>query len=276
MNALLGQVQRNLSVHEAYIRAAAEQGADLVCFPELSVCGHWVHEDRVQAAEPLDGSPSVHYLGELCRQKNLYVSAGIIEKEGPAVYNTQVLIGPKGLIGSQRKLHASRDEYFYYRRGDTIEILDAGFAKIGIVICFDNMFPEVQRILGVKGAEIVLMPHAARCGPDWPLDANQKARVHEDQRRLVERVYTTRCRDNAQFGLYCNQAGPAGEGVNHAGGLAVLSPAGEVLAEAGYESFEDTMLVFELKSRILQDVRKSCCLPLLVRRPELYGDLSRM
>ena len=84
------------------------------------------------------------------------------EKERDIVFNTQVLVGPQGYIGKQRKLHLSRDEVFYYKGGREIPVFDIGPCKVGIVICYDNQFPEVARVLALRGAEVILMPHAGR------------------------------------------------------------------------------------------------------------------
>ena len=75
------------------------------------------------------------------------------EKERDIVYNTQVLVGPHGYIGKQRKLHLSRDETFYYKGGRDITVFDIGACKVGIVICYDNQFPEVARVLALRGVQ---------------------------------------------------------------------------------------------------------------------------
>ena len=75
------------------------------------------------------------------------LSAGLSEKERDIVYNTQVLIGPDGYIGKQRKLHLSRDEVNHYKGGRDILVFDVGPCKVGAVICYDNQFPEIARVL---------------------------------------------------------------------------------------------------------------------------------
>jgi predicted amidohydrolase len=90
------------------------------------------------------------------------VCAGLAERDRDVVYDTQVLVGPDGYGGSQRKLHMSRDEGLYYGSGQDINVFDIGKCKVGIGICNDNEFPEVTRILALRGTEVLLMPHASR------------------------------------------------------------------------------------------------------------------
>jgi len=274
MNALVGKITDNLARHEYFIRKAAQKGVELLCFPELSITGHWPDPRRWDVSESVPGGQSVRLLKELCVKYGIFVSAGIAEKGGVCVYNTQFIVGPDGFLGKQRKLHPSGDEYFFYRAGSSIEIIDIGKAKIGIAICFDNMFPEVQRVLAIKGSEIILMPHAARCGNKWPLSEKAKKETVGVHKFTVKKIFASRCYDNGQFGLYCNQVGRAGPKVNHAGGLTVLGPDGSIIADSD-NLLKEKMLITTLSAKILDDRRKCKCFNLLVRRPDLYTELTK-
>src|SRR5262249_704854 len=161
MNSLLGQPQRNLATIAEWCEQAAGEKAELVVFPELVVHGHCT-PNTWELAEAIPEGPSVQRLIELARRYGLILSVGLSEKERDIVYNAQVLVGPQGYIGKQRKLHPSRDEVMLYKGGREIVVFDLGKCKVGTVICYDNWFPEIARILALRSADVILMPHAAR------------------------------------------------------------------------------------------------------------------
>ena len=125
MNSELGQPLRALEQIDRYAQAAKEQGAEFVLFPELVVHGHCT-PGTWDIAEPVPSGPSTQALIELARAHGLFLSVGLSEKENDIVYNTQVLVGPDGSIGKQRKLHMSRDESLYYKGGSEISVFDNG------------------------------------------------------------------------------------------------------------------------------------------------------
>src|ERR1700751_4422034 len=161
MNGFLGQPERVLNNIARWCERAAAEQAELVLFPELVVHGHCT-PNSWELAEPVPDGPSVRRLVDLARQFRPVLCVGLSEKERDIVYNTQVLVGPDGFIGKQRKLHLSRDEVLYYKGGRDITVFDLGKCKVGTIICYDNQFPEVARILALRGADVLLMPHAAR------------------------------------------------------------------------------------------------------------------
>ncbi len=161
MNSELGKPDRALAAIAGWCERAAAEGAELVLFPELVVPGHCA-PNTWDLAEPVPDGPSVRRLVALAHQHGLFLSAGLAEKERDIVYNTQIIVGPLGYTGKQRKLHLSRDEVLYYKGGRELPVFDLGKCKVGIVICYDNLFPEPARILALRGADILLMPHAAR------------------------------------------------------------------------------------------------------------------
>jgi predicted amidohydrolase len=272
MNGPFGEAERNLDAIQAWCRQAADQGARLALFPELVITGHCCSNDAYALAEPVPDGPSTRRLEALAREFALAISAGLGENERGVIYNTQVLVGPEGFIGKQRKTHMSRDEYFHYRFGNGLPVHDLGFCKAGTIICFDIIFPEVARALAVKGAEVLLAPHAARMGK-WRERGQQ--RIVRDHKRLWKKVYASRAYDNGAYLVVTNQAGPAGPNTNHAGGIMVFDPWGDVIAESQTKVIEDEMVVCDLDAEALVRRRSASCFPLTVRRPEIYGDLCR-
>ena len=166
----------------------------------------------------------------------------------------------------------SRHIFRHYRPGSDLPVHDTGFCRVGTIICFDIIFPEVARLLALHGAEVLLAPHAARMGK-WR-DRGQQ-RIVRDHKRLWNKVYASRAYDNGAYLVVTNQAGPAGPNTSHAGGIMVFDPWGDVIAESQTKVIEDEMVVCDLDADALLRRRSGSCFPLTVRRPEIYGDLAR-
>lgn len=275
MNAPLGAVEANLEAIEQYATRAAADGAQLICFPELAVSGHWCSGEIWDVAEPVPDGPSCRRLERLAWDLDAVLSVGIAERDANIVFNTQMIIGPEGFIGRQRKLHMSADEYFHFRMGGSINVIDIGICRVGIGICYDTVFPETARIAAIKGAEVYLAPHAARCG-QWPEELSGQRKRVAALKRNARMTFRSRAWDNGMFVIYCNQAGPAGEDTNHAGGILFVDPSGEVLAESETELIEDEMVVCDLEAELFELRRRARCFNLQTRRPEIYGEISRM
>lgn len=236
-----------------------------------------------ELAEPVPDGPSVRALCELARRHRLVISAGLSEKEHDIVYNTQVLAGPDGYIGKQRKLHLSRDEANHYKGGREILVFDIGCCKVGTVICYDNQFPEIARILALRGADVLLMPHAARFKP-WPDTPEGEAAARRYSHAFVA-VYALRARENACFAVLTDQAGRAGtldsypedheNQPHHAGVALIWGPGGEVLASTQQERVEEEMIIADLDPGLLARERSLANYMLRTRRPELFGELTR-
>src|SRR5262249_941532 len=205
------------------------------------------------------------------------------EKERDVVFNTQVLVGPAGYIGKQRKLHLSRDEVVYYKGGRDISVFDVGSCKVGIVICYDNQFPEVARVSALRGAEVLLMPHAARFKV-WD-DAHASEAAARRYSHDFLRKYSLRARENACFAVLADQAGRAGyvelwprdseNQPHHAGAALIWGPDGELIAQTQEEHVRDEMIVATLDESALARERSLANYMLRTRRPELFGELVR-
>lgn len=281
MNGLLGEPQRVLAAMDAWCGRAAEAKADLVLFPELVVHGHCT-PNTAEVAEPVPDGPSVRALCEMASKHRLVIAAGMSERDADAVYNTQVLAGPEGYIGRQRKLHMSRDEVKHYKGGSEIAVFDIGCCKVGVVICYDNQFPEVARVLALRGAEVILMPHAARFLP-WADTPEAEAAARRHSHNFVS-LYALRARENSCFAVLTDQAGRAGtldtlppdhENQPHHAGVAIIwGPDGSVLARAQTERVQEEMIVADLDPALLQAERSLVNYMLRNRRPELFGVLA--
>jgi predicted amidohydrolase len=220
---------------------------------------------------------------QLARQQGLFLCVGLSEKERDIVYNTQVLVGPDGYIGKQRKLHLSRDEVLYYKGGRRINVFDIGKCRVGIVICYDNEFPEIARIVALLGADVLLMPHASR-DKMWQDTPESEAAARRFMREYYM-PYVMRAKENACFAVLADQAGRAGyvdlyprdhlNQPHHPGAALIFGPDGAVLASSQVERIRDEMIVATLEASSLAEQRAHPNYQLRTRRPELYGELVR-
>jgi predicted amidohydrolase len=175
--------EENLEQFEKYITEAGILGVDIVCLPEgITVVGNG--KSYLEASEPVPG-PTTKFLGNLARNHHMYIVAGILEKEGPVLYNTAVLIGRNGEVaGKYRKVSLPREEIAGgITPGTDFPVFETDFGKLGMMICWDVFFPEPARALSMKGAEIIFMPI---WGGDLILS---KARAIENQVYLVSSTY---------------------------------------------------------------------------------------
>jgi predicted amidohydrolase len=282
INGFLGEPERVLHAIEGWCQKAKTEGAGLVLFPELVIHGHCT-PNTWELAEPVPDGPSVRKLEEIAARLGLVICAGLSEKERDIVFNTQVLVGPEGYIGKQRKLHLSRDEVFYYKGGREIPVFDIGPCKVGIVICYDNQFPEIARVLALRGTDVLLMPHAGRFKL-WDDSPESQAEARRYSHQFLKK-YALRARENACFAVLADQAGRAGyvdlwprESENqphHAGAALIWGPDGELIAGTQEEQIRDEILFATLDAALLARERSLANYMLRTRRPELFEELLR-
>lgn len=283
MNSLLGKTRENLAAIERFTTRAARRKAHLVLFPETCLQGHWVSTEVYAHAEALPDGKSVRKVEWLCKKLKIHVSFGMAALCDGIVYNAQVLVGPKGYMGCSCKLHMSGDEYLTYRGGTDSPVFDIGVCKVGQVVCYDNQFPETHRILALKGAEVILMPHAGRSG-QWKTVKEEKERVAA-VKASFKLDGAVRAKENATFCISSNQAGRGGTTKlypkdhdwqpHHAGGIVFFAPDGEVIAESKTDRVKEEMVVKDLDPARLDSARGFPNFQLRNRRPELYGELTR-
>lgn len=283
MNAPFDRLNQILADVEGWCRRCADAGVELVLFPELLVHGHCT-PNTWELAESIPDGPSTKRLVELAKKYRLVLSIGLSEKEHDIVFNAQVLVGPEGYIGKQRKLHMSRDETLFYKGGRDIPVFDIGKCKVGSIICYDNQFPEAARILALRGADILLMPHAARLKM-WDETPGSAAAARQYALDYFISCYAMRARENASFALFTNQSGRAGQvsmyppdspaQPHHAGGALAFAPDGDLLASTQRDEIRDEMIVLDFDAALLAKERSLPNYTLRTRRPELYGELVR-
>jgi predicted amidohydrolase len=277
-------VEHNLETHLQLIGETARAGCDLVVFPECSVTGHNGSPEVTRFAEPRDGRIFATLAGR-ARECGIVVGYGFCELDRGTHYNSFALVGPAGLHGVQRKVHASDDEFNRFRQAYEWNVVDLGFCRVGTAICHDSDFFESWRILALRGAELVLLPHANRTMPagggELTFDGRGReapaGEVLRAQRELLDgspgppRLHDVLARDNAVFAAFSDQVGFDGHST-HIGGAYVLGPDGSQLAcsEAG----TDTCWVSaDLDPEALVRARENPWFALRKRRPETYDEL---
>ncbi|MEM2111196.1 MAG: nitrilase-related carbon-nitrogen hydrolase [Candidatus Bathyarchaeia archaeon] len=158
---LFGKKEKNLNRILKFLEEGARREADLLVFPELCNTGYVFKskkEVEVLSENVTDGQ-TTRALTEATEDMNLYIVAGLCEKKDEQFFNSAILIGPNGLVAVYRKTHLFNEEKIWFTEGDTpFQVYDISKARIGIMICFDWFFPEVMRILALKGAQIVCHP----------------------------------------------------------------------------------------------------------------------
>ncbi|KKM11369.1 hypothetical protein SY88_09035 [Clostridiales bacterium PH28_bin88] len=169
----LGAVQENVRRTLELIDEAAARGAKLIILPECCNTGYVFNnrQEVKEVAEPVDGGWTVAQWAAKAREKDAYIVAGMVEKDGICFYNSAVLVGPEGLVGVYRKTHLFAEEKLYYEPGNLgLPVFQLPFGRVGILICYDLWFPETARLLMLQGADIICSPSnwtPAPAGQNW-------------------------------------------------------------------------------------------------------------
>jgi N-carbamoylputrescine amidase len=177
---VIGDVAGNVERSCALIRGAAASGSRLVVLPELANTGY-VFETMEEAralAEPVPDGPSARAWGELARRLDIHLVAGVAERDAETLFNSALVTGPNGYVGTYRKAHLWDRENLFFAKGNLgFPVFDTPLGKIGVAICYDGWFPETFRQLALQGAEIVCIPTNWVPMPDQPASEAAMANV---------------------------------------------------------------------------------------------------
>jgi len=161
MQPVIGKVEGNVAHSIGLINRAVEQGAELVVLPELSNTGYMFksREEAFALSEPIPDGPTVKAWSEAAARHKLHLVAGICERDGSKLFNSAVLIGPNGTIGTFRKVHLWNEENLYFEPCNLgFPVYHTAIGRIGMAICYDGWFPETYRLAALQGADIVCVP----------------------------------------------------------------------------------------------------------------------
>ena len=240
----------NLSRVMEQIREAASRGAQVVCTPELFLGPYFCQVEDHQffrLAEPVPG-PSTEKLAALARELEVVIVASLFEKRSEGLYhNTAAILDADGrYLGKYRKMHIPDDpqyhEKFYFTPGDTgFRSWQTRYAKLGVLICWDQWYPEAARLTALAGADILLYPTAIGWLPP------EKAEYGERQQAAWETVQRGHAIANGCYVAAINRVGfeatpgDPGRGIEFWGSSFVADPNGRLLAKAG--SAEELLVV---------------------------------
>jgi predicted amidohydrolase len=161
MEPIVGSKQANVDKSVRLIEEAAGRGATLVVLPELANSGYVfeTREEAFEASEPVPGGPTCERWAAVAATHRLHVVAGICERDGHRLYNSAVVIGPQGYVGTFRKVHLWGNENLFFEPGNLgFPVFATPIGRIGVGICYDGWFPETYRLCALQGADIVCVP----------------------------------------------------------------------------------------------------------------------
>jgi predicted amidohydrolase len=213
--------------------------ADLIVLPELFNTGYqFVSREEVSdLAEQIPDGFTTEALMKICRDRDIHLVAGLAEKVKGSLFNSAILVGPRGFVGLYRKTHLFAEEKLLFKPGDTgFQVFDVGDARVGLIICFDWFFPESIRSLALRGADIIC--HCANLVLPYCPDA-----------------MLTRCLENKVFAVTANRIGYEQRGckerLNYIGTSEIVGPQGQVLVRSGAN--EEDVCIVEIDPAVARD-----------------------
>ena len=274
-------IQENIHKLTANIRECASQGAQLIILPELHNGLYFCQTENTHCfdwGETIPG-PSTLYFGQLARELGVVLVLSLFEKRAPGLYhNTAVVIEKDGIIaGKYRKMHIPDDpayyEKFYFTPGDLgFQPIQTSLGKLGVLVCWDQWYPEAARLMALAGAEILIYPTAI----GWESTDTQDEKERQKNAWMLSQQ--GHAIHNGLNVIAVNRVGheldPSGQtgGIQFWGSSFVAGPQGELLAQASDSQEENIVLQINLQRS--EEVRRWW--PFLRdRRIDAYGNLTK-
>jgi N-carbamoylputrescine amidase len=269
----------NVAKAESMIRSAASEGASIICLPEIFNTIYFCQiEDHkyFEFAEEIPG-PTTNRLAILAKELGVVVVAPIFEKRAAGLYhNSAAIIDADGtLLGKYRKMHIPDDplfyEKFYFTPGDLgFKSWKTRFATIGVLICWDQWYPEGARLTALSGAEILFYPTAIGWHP------SEKSEFGKRQTASWETIQRSHAIANGCYVAVPNRTGHetpvGGDGIEFWGQSFVADPSGEIIAKASEDKEETLIVEIDLK----QLDRQRTHWPFFRdRRVDAYAEISK-
>jgi N-carbamoylputrescine amidase len=269
---------RNLEHCIDLIHQAAQRGADIICTPELFLSHYFCQRtdlSNFDLAEPIPG-PTTDRLGPLAKSLGKVIVASLFEKRAPGLYhNTAVVFDADGtMLGLYRKMHIPEDplfyEKYYFTPGDLgFRTFDTRFGRIGVLICWDQWYPEAARLTALQGAQVLIYPTAIGWHP------RERAEFGVPQHQAWETMQRSHAIANGVYVAAINRIGhegPAEAGLDFWGASFVSDPFGVVLAKGSHENEE--ILLAACDPARSEDVRRNW--PFLRdRRIDAYSHITK-
>jgi N-carbamoylputrescine amidase len=272
----------NIDRAVAGVREAARRGAQIVCLQELFASPYFCKveaAERFELAEPIPG-PTMEALQPIARELGVVIVVPVFERRGPGVYhNSAAVLDADGkMLGVYRKMHIPDDplylEKYYFAPGDAagptkgFRVFDTAFARIGVLICWDQWYPEAARITSLLGAEVLFYPTAI----GWhPAEKDAVGAAQVDAWQTAQRAHAIA---NGVYVAAANRVGheaQAGtDGIEFFGHSFICDPFGRMVAEAPASA--PAVLVTECSRATIEDTRRNW--PFLRdRRIDAYGPI---
>lgn len=217
---LHGDTYANLVALQALCKQASAAGADLLALPELALSGYNIFTQLDELAEPV-GGPITRRVAELAAEYGLFLLFGLAERQADGrLTNSAVLIDDSGQhLATYHKRQLWHREHEFFTAGEACCVVDTRLGRLGLMICYDNEFPEMARALAKDGAEVILSPTANM--------------VPNAERQSLQ--IRARAMDNQCFVACINRAGVEDE-LHYCGNSVIAGPDGEVLGRLGSEA----------------------------------------
>jgi N-carbamoylputrescine amidase len=281
------QMQMGEDVADNFARActllekAAAQGVQIACLPELFRSQYFCQvesQEIFDLAEPIPG-PSTEKLAAIAKKHRMVIVASLFEKRAPGIcHNTAAVLDADGsLLGIYRKMHIPHDplfyEKYYFSPGDTgFKTFDTAYGRIGVLVCWDQWFPEGARLTALQGAEVLFYPTAI----GWhPGEKAQYGEAQADAWRTAQRAHAIA---NGVYVASVNRfgfekpKGALGDGLEFWGRSFISDPYGRVLEEA--QAPEESILIATVDPAAIEDTRRNW--PFFRdRRIDAYGGLTQ-
>lgn len=267
--------QANIERYTAKVRELAANGAQIICLQELFASLYFCDVedyDNFALAEPIPEGPTTQHFMALAKELNVVIVCSMFEKRTQGLYhNTTAVIDADGsYLGKYRKMHIPDDpgyyEKFYFTPGDLgYKVFETKFAKIGVLICWDQWYPEAARLTALKGAEILFYPTAI----GWAL--SQDEATNDEQYQAWQTIQRAHSVANGIPVVSVNRTGREGE-MQFWGGSFITNAFGRVLYQAPH--LEETIHIQELDLEESNKYRVHW--PYLRdRRIDSYGDITK-
>jgi len=157
-NPIFGEIQTNVNT---VLKALSGVPADLIVLPELFNTGYQFASKKEvrELSEPIPNGYTSQCLSQWAHENGIFLVAGLAEHDGEQLYNSAILVGPQGVFSVYRKIHLFYEETLWFSPGNRgFEIVEVKGTRVGIMICFDWIFPEAARTLALKGADLICHP----------------------------------------------------------------------------------------------------------------------
>jgi N-carbamoylputrescine amidase len=271
--------EENLEKAAGKVRETAARGAQIICLQELFRSQYFCREEKADLfdlAEPIPG-PATDVMGKLAKELDVVIISSLFEKRAHGLYHNTATVHDAGgeMLGMFRKMHIPDDplfyEKFYFTPGDLgFKNFDTKFARIGVLVCWDQWYPEAARLTALQGASILFYPTAI----GWhPAEKEEYGPAQLDAWKTIQRSHAIA---NGIYVAAVNrigfEQGPSDAGLEFWGHSFLSDPFGRVLTEASDN--QEEILVHECDPKLQDEVRRNW--PFLRdRRIDAYGGLTK-